>query len=946
MREKSLCLIIEVLCVSNKFVVVDLETTGNAPKKGDKIIQFAAVVVENGEITEQYSSLINPGRDIPLFIEELTGLTEEMVQDAPDFSEIAPKVLTMLEDAYFVAHNVLFDLSFLQEELIMAGYEGFLGPVLDTVEMSRFLFPTSDSYKLNELALKEGLNHERPHQADSDAYVTAELLLILLKRLWELPYVTLNQLLSLSGGLKSDVALLLDELIMEKVHTVEELNMPIEVYRGIALKRVEEKKKKIDEPSVVYPEDVSQKEELLQKAFQDYEKRTGQFQMMDSVYRSFRSDQHALIEAGTGVGKSIAYLLPSAIFAQQQQETVVISTHTTQLQEQLLKKDIPLLQKMLPFDVKTVLLKGRSHYISLAKFEQSLKEEDDNYDTTLTKMQILIWLLDTETGDRDELNLSSGGLLYWSKIKNDDSAYFQHKAWLHYDFYLRARKSAQSASFIITNHAFLLTDIVSDTAILPSYQYCILDEGHHFEKAAGKYFGNVLDYLDIRMLLSQFGHYEQKQYQYQLDRLIKEKSSELSSELTHSFEVSQLYTDLLFEMDEFFRTVVNLATKKAKNTSGLNRINYRLGEDKGSKEWGAVHATGERFYFILKDFIDYVRSCLEMFSKISLSNEQKILLQEISSFQKDLEATKERIKNIIIKPANDFVSWIEVDVRATQNATTIYGQPVSIAQHLREEFFKKKKSVVITSATLSVRNSFQYMLKELGLEEEDCLVEQIESPFHYENQVQLVIPNDLPDIKSVSTDEYVASITEHIISIAEATKGRMLILFTSYDMLKRTYNLMKESGLLEDFVIMGQGITGGSRTRLTRNFQRFDKAILLGTSSFWEGIDIPGEDLSCLIIVRLPFSPPNEPLTEAKCNQIKQMGGNPFSEYSLPEAIIRFKQGFGRLIRSSNDRGFVVVFDKRLYTTTYGKAFLQSIPPVPVKKLNINETIDLIDSWI
>jgi ATP-dependent DNA helicase DinG len=930
--------------VSNKFVVVDLETTGNAPKKGDKIIQFAAVVVENGEITEQFSSLVNPAREIPLFIEELTGLTQDMVKDAPDFSEIAPKVLTLLEDAYFVAHNVLFDLSFLQEELINAGYEGFLGPVLDTVEMSRFLFPTSDSYKLNELAIREGLNHERPHQADSDAYVTAELLLILLKKLWELPKVTLTQLLSLSGGLKSDVALLLDDLVVEKELSIEEIPLTLDIYRGIALRHVEEKKEKLHESTITYPESETEKAELFQKAFHEYEKRTGQFQMMDSVYRSFQGNQHALIEAGTGVGKSMAYLLPSAIFAKQQEETIVISTHTTQLQEQLLNKDIPLLKQMLPFEVKAVLLKGRSHYISLAKFEQSLKEEDDNYDVSLTKMQILIWLLDTETGDRDELNLSSGGLLYWSKIKNDDSAYFHHKSWLQYDFYLRARKSAQSANFIITNHAFLLTDIVSDTAILPSYQYCILDEGHHFEKAAGKYFGNILDYLDIRMLLSQFGQFEQKQYQYQLDKLLKEKSPEI--EIMHSFEVNQLYTELLYEMDEFFRTVAILATKKVKNSSSINKVTYRLGEDKTSKEWAAVHSTAERFYFMLKDFITYLKKCIETLTNIPLTNEEKILLQEILSFQKELEGVCDIMKSTILRPAANFVSWIEVDVRSTQNSTTIYGQPVTISDHLREEFFLKKKSVVITSATLSVKNSFDYMLKELGLVGLDCYLEQIKSPFQYENQVQLVIPNDLPEIKSVSIDEYVASISEHIISIAEATKGRMLILFTSYDMLKRTYNLMKESGLLEDFVIMGQGITSGSRSRLTRNFQRFDKAILLGTSSFWEGIDIPGEDLSCLIIVRLPFSPPNEPITEAKCNQIKEAGGNPFSEYSLPEAIIRFKQGFGRLIRSSNDRGFVVVFDKRLYTTSYGKAFLQSIPSVPVKKLNINETIDLIDQWM
>lgn len=371
----------------HKFAVIDLETIGNAPKRGDRIIQFAAVVIENGKIIEQYSSFINPEQQIPPFIEELTGINDEMVKDAPLFSEIAPKILTMLDDAYFVAHNVLFDLSFLQEELIHAGYEGFFGPVLDTVELARILLPTADSYKLSDLALKEKLSHDRPHQADSDAYVTAELLLILLDKLQKIPLCTMRQLYKLSDGLKSDLHMLLGDMIMNKEQTIEVLPESIEIFRGIALKKKKNLPKNVSIPSQIeYPVDIESKEALFQKAFQVFEKRTGQFQMMDAVYRSLLNQQHSLIEAGTGVGKSIAYLIPAAIFSRLKNKPVVISTYTTQLQEQLLTRDIPLLNKMFSFPVKTVLLKGRNHYLSLYKFELSLKEEDDNYDTCLTKI--------------------------------------------------------------------------------------------------------------------------------------------------------------------------------------------------------------------------------------------------------------------------------------------------------------------------------------------------------------------------------------------------------------------------------------------------------------------------------------------------------------------------------------------------------------------------------
>ena len=219
--------------MSNKYVVIDLETTGNSPKKGDKIIQFAAVVIENGQIVDQFSSLLCPNQSIPIFIEELTGITDQMVQDAPLFAEIAPKVMELLKGAYFVAHNVLFDLSFLQEELIMAGFEGFYGPILDTVELSRILFPSSDSFKLTDLAIQEGLQHDRPHQADSDAYVTGELLLILFERLRNLPLLTLRQLNKLSGGLKGDLDELLEDLILKKECTVEQVPHQLEQYGGL-----------------------------------------------------------------------------------------------------------------------------------------------------------------------------------------------------------------------------------------------------------------------------------------------------------------------------------------------------------------------------------------------------------------------------------------------------------------------------------------------------------------------------------------------------------------------------------------------------------------------------------------------------------------------------------------------------------------------------------------
>ncbi len=933
----------------NKFVVVDLETTGNNPKKGDKIIQFAAVVIEDGKITESFSSLINPERPIPAFIEELTGLEDEMVKDAPLFEEIAPRVNALLEGAYFVAHNVLFDLSFLQEELIQAGFEGFYGSVLDTVEMARIIFPTADGYKLSDLAVREDLKHDRPHQADSDAQVTAELFLILVSRLSQLPLLTLQQLSQLSGGLKSDLQLLIDEIILEIDPSSEYWNETLEISNNLAIKKLQDhsiSSNREYQDDYQYPSSDEEKIGMVKKGFSFFEKRIGQFQMMDGVYQAFDMGRHTLIEAGTGVGKSLGYLLPAAYFAKQKGQPVVISTHTIQLQEQIIHNEIPILAKVLPFDVKSVLLKGRNHYISLEKFALSLLEENDNYDTTLTKMQILVWLTETSTGDRDELNLSSGGNIFWNKVKNEQTNFAINKQWQEKDFYLRAKNEAQNADIIITNHSLLLSNLQKKISFLPNYEYAIIDEGHHFEKVASQYFGRSLDYLTTRLLLSQFGQFEQRLLFYDLELIVDQLRGN-KGDIAQTVKINQLTADLLYEMDEFFKLTAQLAKSNSPEKRGLNRAKVRFGRDIGEKEKIALVHSAERFAFLLKDFQEAITARLEIIKNNIdfLSSKQKGKLEEVISFRNEVEELRITIQDCFIKDSND-VKWIEIDFRSQQNVTTFYAQPAFVATALKEKFFSSKKGVVLTSATLTVNNSFDYMMKEIGLSLDTTLTISIPSPFDYKNQVQLLIPEDLPEVHATSLDDYVIAITEHIITVAEATKGRMLILFTAHDMLKKTYELIKESGFLDDFAMIAQGITSGSRSRLTRNFQRYDKAILLGTSSFWEGVDIPGEDLSCLIIVRLPFSPPDEPLTEAKCQVIKQQGGNAFTEYSLPEAILRFKQGFGRLIRTETDKGIMMVFDKRIITTKYGKAFLKSIPSVPMKKGNINELTEIIYKWL
>lgn len=935
--------------MKQRYVVIDLETTGNSSKKGDRIIQISAVVVENERIIDQYTTFVNPCVTIPAFIVELTGIDDEMVKDAPLFEEIAPKLLKMLEGSIFVAHNVLFDLTFLQAEFKRVGFPEFIGLNIDTVELARVLFPSSDSFKLFELTESFSIDHERPHQADSDALVTAELLLHFIRTAKQLPLVTLEKLTELSKYLKSNIEVLFDTILQEKRKHVENLPEHLEVFRGIAIRKKRQKyinrshREKYD-----YPINHYDKEKILSLNWNQFEVRDGQFEMMDTVYESLRTQKHAMIEAGTGVGKSLGYLLPSIYFSISKRKPILISTYTVQLQDQLMQNDIKNIEKMLQFPFKTVLLKGRNHYLNLFKFEQTLREIESHYDTALTKMQILVWLTYTETGDIDEINLSSGGKLFWNRIKHDGWHLSKEKdPWVSKDFYLYARKEAENADIVITNHSMLLIDLKQDQQLFQSYDYVIIDEAHHFEKTARNFFGKKLEYIPCKFLCSQLGTIEKKQMFYHLEKLVDAKK--ITADIP-SFELDFIIIEMEKNIDDLFIGIANNLIHNRKKNNHYQKIQMRLSNNQMKENnWKPVLYCAENVISNIKEIKSGVTNRLTKLKKISekLTEKEKAFIEEVYSVLNELDLLEQSVQMLLIEKAQNYVYWLEGDERAIPNSITIQAQPISVKDQLVNEFFLKRKSIILTSATLTVNDSFYFFENELGLNRFDDLIKkQIISPFRYKEMTKLIIPNDVPEILQVTSIEYIESIANHLIAIAQATKGRMLVLFTSYEMLRQTYDLMKESGLLEEFILIAQGISTGSRTRLTKNFQRFDKAILFGTNSFWEGVDIPGEDLSCLAIVRLPFSPPDDPYTWAKSESLKAEGKNAFSAYSLPEAVIRFKQGFGRLIRRSTDKGIVIVFDRRIETTKYGNAFIKSIPDIPIEHASLKRIIKIVDDWL
>ena len=926
--------------MTQRYVVVDLETTGNSPKKGDRIIQFAGVVIENDQIVDTYSTFIHPGQEISLFIEELTGISNETVKDAPDFEDVAEKIAHLIEGACFVAHNVLFDLTFLQEELVRCGFEPFYGSTLDTVELAKIMKPTSDGYKLHQLAKEENLDHSRPHQADSDAYATALLLLELKKKLLDLPLMTLKQLYRLSFSLQSEVSELIDACIASKL-TKAEVRIPgITTFRGLAFKKVTDDSEHIEQETE-FPHDDEGKIAMLQSAYPAFEAREGQLSMMNLIHESFVSRQHAIIEAGTGIGKSLGYLLPAVYFAKKHHEPVVVSTYTLQLQDQLLQNEVPKLKKILPFSFQAVLLKGRSNYLSLAKFERALREKEDNYETALTKMQILVWLTETSTGDKDELNLTSGGQLFWNRLQSDGLTYVGlKKPWIELDFFERAKKTAAKADIIITNHSFLMSDLLTEDALIPKEGYLVLDEAHHLEQAASTQLGRRLHYITVKTMLNRLGTFDQKQLFYRLEKLL---SNNGWSDGRPTYTFDQKLSDFSYEFDQLFYFLSNQAEKLSRSV-GPKRIAFKI-ED---PSWKQAILIAERLVDLSGSIIMELEGRLHrlMDNESSLGKNALFYLNDVEVLLGHFQDTRDSLHECFIKPHEENIYWLDYTKAAPQHGVTLTVQPISGSKWLWDSYFGRQKSVIMTSATLAVKHSFQYFKAQLGLEKEWVQTAIYPSPFPYKDLVKVLVPTDIPDINCLSVDEFSQNAANHIIVAAQAAKGRMMVLFTSHEMLRATYYAIKDSEVLDDFTLFAQGISGGSRMRLLRNFQSFEKAVLFGTTSLWEGVDIPGEDLSCLVIVRLPFSPPDEPVTAAKCQLLEKQGKNAFSVYSLPEALLRFRQGFGRLIRTPEDRGVLIVLDRRIITAKYGHEFKRSIPPIDWKSVSIREMADLIEEWI
>ncbi|WP_430108952.1 ATP-dependent DNA helicase DinG [Paenibacillus sp. B1-33] len=945
-----------------RFAVLDFETTGNQPN--DEIIQIGLVILGHDlKIEREYHTLVRPTVPIPEFISQLTGITEEDVKDAPDIDDAMTGLVPLLGDVVLVGHNVAFDYQFLCRALEQTGYLPFTGRILDTIELLRILFPSLPSFQLGSVSHEMGVVHDRPHQADSDARATADIFIRCLEAIDQLPLLTLQRVVDVFGDHEErDLKWLLAEKLQEREvsdWTEEEGYHP---FRQLTLKQADWTETEPPRDSsavnplkgVTFAQFLDQVKTNLANRLDNYEPRESQEQMFNEVMECFEQEHHLLIEAGTGTGKSLGYLLPAIYQSVSQESKVIVSTHTINLQEQLRQRDLPLLEKIVPVPFKASVLKGRSHYLCLRKFEHKIgnREYVHARDDSLTAAQMLVWLSETEHGDDEELHFVHKGTDFWDTVASDsDSCLNRACPWFRRCFYHRAKNDANISDIIITNHSLLFTDVIAEHRLLPAYEQLVVDEAHHFEETAGKHLGIHLQYFSLIHPLTQLFKDSKNGALVLLQQRLRLSGNEKA--LVWAEGIDKMLTQLVDVKDQWDRLHEQLyqmlpSMNEAGQAEGGQAV-LRLPSGNRPEAWSSIAELEGDIHTRLSDI---VRSGEKLVNEWKDYDDDEVqgVTADVTGLFKDIGQLRDEFREFMQGKDADTVYWMEGNLQYKHKSMQMYAVPVDVSEALKRYFFEPKKSVILTSATLSVDKSFQFVAEQLGLKdaERDGRLNTVilPSPFNYREQALVVIPRDFPSVKGASDAKFNMTLMQSLADVAKVTEGRMLVLFTSYRMLRDVYEPLKEALSLHGIQVLGQGIDSGNRSKLTRRFREQPNSVLLGTSSFWEGVDIPGDALTCLAIVRLPFQPPNHPLVEAKCDRLKRMNQNPFRKYSVPQAVIRFKQGFGRLVRTTQDKGIVIIYDTRVIETSYGKHFLYSLPGPKMEHMATEQLVPRIDTWL
>ncbi|WP_338951684.1 ATP-dependent DNA helicase [Fusobacterium nucleatum] len=689
------------------------------------------------------------------------------------------------------------------------------------------------------------------------------------------------------------------------------------------------------------------KDGILAKEIKGFEYRQEQEEMAQYIQEAINEDRKIIVEAGTGTGKTLAYLIPAIKWAVANKKKVIIATNTINLQEQLLLKDIPLAKSIIKDEFSYVLVKGRNNYVCKRLFNELALGKNIDIETFSIEAReqieyILKWGNKTKTGDKAELPFE----VYpdvWELVQSTTELCLGKKCPYRKEcFYMKTRMEKMEADILISNHHVFFadlnvraeTDFDSEYLILPRYDMVIFDEAHNIESVARSYFSVEVSKISFTRLLNRI--YQRK------NKRKKEKSALIRVEDTideKNLEDSEQYIYLLNTLKEEISILQNIGDEYFDEIRKIYETNT---EAPIKKSLNNFEMTKSRFLENLREKKDIFQTKLADFLNLmmifnNVIDEEKDKNPEVINFNNHLKMFKAYIdsfKFINSFEDDNYIYWLDINSKRTNVVLT--ATPLNIAQKLSTVLFDNLDRLVFASATIVVNGSFDYFKKSLGLDEEDCIEAIIKSPFDYNEQMSVYIPSDIQDSENINA--FVSDASRFILNILLKTNGKAFILFTSYTMLNQIYYSISKKLKDKGFEVFLHG--DKPRSQLIKEFKEAENPILFGTTSFWEGVDVQGENLSNVIITKLPFLVPTDPVVSAISKKIEENGGNSFTDFQLPEAIIKFKQGVGRLIRKKTDSGNIFILDNRILKKRYGSLFINALPSQ--KNIKILEKDDII----
>ena len=911
------------------FVALDFETTGVDSAK-DRIIEVAAIRFTNGEPAAKFVKLVNPEREISDIIVNITNITNEMVKDAPAEKEIVQDLFEFIGNSPIVAHNTPFDIAFLTELGKRYNIDFTIPDLYDSLPLARTFLFNLPAFNLGVVSEYYGLSAEGSHRAEKDTENCGIVFLNLVEEAASYPLQVISKILALTKNIELSNKTLFINLANELTNlgevkkgltkSKEQHNIQSNVYFHSGTNSIKN----------VVAEDVFGKNGLLSTAIDSYEERSQQIEYSNFVDNVLSGEEKiGVVEAGTGLGKSFAYLFPALKRSENFVENgpVIISCHTKNLQDQLFYKDLPIIADALGIPLKAVKLKGRNNYLCLTRLNWLIADASK----TLTPNEIekiiplIVWLEWTNTGDLSECNgfwnARPGKIAY---LIQSEPGFCTTKLCAKHDgcFFGRIRRDLYESSVVIVNHALLLSEIKMP-GFLPAYKTLIIDEAHNLVSVAYSQLSHEMDQVGYTAFLQSLDP------NYRGNQRWNNMFSALGG----------LYPDFIAlqkAMGEY--VVLAIDSLKSFFDSYTESVKSEFRKDAIYTEKLIINNLEEEFIPAINDYeqlinalkelnITYERAAKLLLEKDPDRSEYEELHQVLNQNHDMLTGLISGIMLLIAEQNNENVYWKE-GAFSTRNSKpelslSLHASPIDVSDKLSSLFFRNIDNCVLTSATLRVNSGFNYFLRRTGLDriaDKPIINDYFPSPFYYEDQVTYW---QYGNRKSITTDPI--AIAKIIESVSKKYNQRMMVLFTARSTLSDVYNALKNSHAGKTIPIFAQ-ILNSSRQSLIDGMKRTPNGVLLGTSAFWEGVDLPGDLLQILIITKLPFDVPTEPTIKAYSELLEMSGDNAFIDFTVPESVIRFRQGFGRLIRTMTDEGIFVVLDDRVVTKRYGTNFSESIP--------------------